>query len=242
VNAGYEEQQKGTFFEHVITERSRLPVHSRMDKPARKAARGGGGGGARREAAPEGALAVVAAAVGGGGIGFPPDLAIEILLAIFLALNGMDPRSLLICVPQVCRRWRDVCKAMLVVDVDVRWAATGPSYDRTFPLTDGAVLTLVSQFHSVGSRVNLSYCKQLTDVGVETVVGTSHSNIAWLDLTGCKGVMDAGLEKIAAGCPSLASLTLDNCCNVTERPTDGHLCRGGFHVLSLSSRQASAGA
>ena len=179
-----------------------------MDKPARKAARSSGGGGARREASLEGASAAATAAVGGGGIGFPPDLAIEILLAIFLAVSGLDPRALLICVPQVCRRWRDVCKAMLVIDVDVRWAATGPSYDRTFPLTDGAVLTLVSQFHSVGSRVNLSHCKQLTDVGVETVVGASRGNIASLNLTGCEYVTDVGLEKIAAGCPSLASLNL----------------------------------
>jgi hypothetical protein len=48
----------------------------------------------------------------------------------------------------------------------------------------------------------------MTDVGVETVVGASRGNITWLDLTGCESVTSAGLEKIAAGCPSLASLNL----------------------------------
>jgi hypothetical protein len=187
-----------------------------MDKPARKAARGSGGGGARREAAPEGASTAATVAVGGGGISFPPDLAIEILLAIFLAVSELDPRALLICVPQVCRRWRGACKMMIAVDVDVRWAATGPKYGRTSLLTDGAVLTLVAQFHSAGSRVNLSYCNQLTDAGVETVVDASRGNIAWLDLIGCSNVTDAGLEKIAAGCPSLSSLNLTCCGNVTD--------------------------
>jgi hypothetical protein len=148
-----------------------------MDKSARKAARGSGSGGARREAAQEGASTVTTVTVGGGGISFLPDLANEILLAIFLVVSGLDPRALLICVPQVCRRWRGLCK-MIAVDVDVRWAATGPSYSRTSPLTDGAVLTLVSRFDSVGSRVNLSHCKRLTDVGVETVVGASRKKVA----------------------------------------------------------------
>jgi hypothetical protein len=131
-----------------------------MDKLAQKAARGSGRGGARKEAAPEGASTVATVAVGGGGISFLPDLANEILLAIFLAVSGLDPRALLICVPQVCRRWRGLCR-MIAVDVDVRWAATGSSYNRASQLTDGAVLTLVSRFKSLGSRVNLSHCKRL---------------------------------------------------------------------------------
>jgi hypothetical protein len=41
-------------------------------------------------------------------------------------------------------------------------------------------------------------------------------SLASLNLAFCNSVTDAGLEKIAAGCPSLASLSLSECFIVTD--------------------------
>jgi hypothetical protein len=51
-------------------------------------------------------------------------------------------------------------------------------------------------------------CNNVTDAGLEKIAAGCPS-LASLDLTDCSNVTDAGLAKIAAGCPSLASLTDD---------------------------------
>jgi hypothetical protein len=137
------------------------------------------------------------------------NLPIEILLCIFLVL---EPRALLICVPQVCRRWRDACKSMPPIKVDMRWVCKDPKFMPDIPLTDSAALVPNLQIYSL----NLSGCWNLTDAWLEKFV-TRCPKMTALDLTNCGRVTDEGLKKVAARCPHLLSLDLSGCDQVTVK-------------------------
>jgi F-box/leucine-rich repeat protein 2/20 len=134
---------------------------------------------------------------------------LELLAMVFQIVGVLCQRSLLIDIPQVCTRWRDVCNAAVVVNLDVSW-----SYGT---LTDDAATSLLSRFRAVGHSVNLRGSALLSEIGVEKVVkATRSTTLTKLDLSSCKHLTDAVLVSLMVGYPKLATLLLRWCSNVTS--------------------------
>jgi hypothetical protein len=56
---------------------------------------------------------------GGGEMVVPFEWLEDNLLEIIFAF--LDPKTLMITVPQVCRQWRQVCQGLVGVHLDLRW-------------------------------------------------------------------------------------------------------------------------
>ena len=116
---------------------------------------------------------------------------------------------------QVCTGWRRVCSELMPpVELDFSWAARGPAWQKTNPLTDFGLGGVLGRFRTVRS-LNLGGCKQITDAGLATI-GAGCPNLKSLRLQECYQITDAGLATIGAGCLNLESLDLTGCKKVTD--------------------------
>ena len=123
----------------------------------------------------------------------------EVLAIVFCHL---DAKTLLIAVPAVCRRWREVCAEMMpAVCLDVGWMTTlGWSGYPMNPLTDAGLTAIAGRFR-IAQGAQLRDCTQVTDVGIERLAAGC-PNLNHLDLGYCTQVTDVGIERLAAGCPN----------------------------------------
>ena len=107
----------------------------------------------------------------------------EILGVILAALNYMDNKTLLVNVPQVCRRWREACKIV-----------EGVHFDFMSWWTEKELL--VSTLAGLPSHSGL--CQRFPLV--------THVNFGHMH-----GATDAHLEVLAGNCHSLTSISVFNC-------------------------------
>lgn len=157
----------------------------------------------------------------------------DALCLIFVALDQLDRKTLLGAIPAVCRRWREVCRLRMRVDISVamHWddaveipafvAATHAfvgRFDlvRAFALrmhmnvTEESMATVAAGCPSV-TALDLSECDK-----VQAVLQQWHGpRLSSLNLSHA-GLTDAGLETIAARYPNLTELNLRGCWKLTD--------------------------
>ena len=154
-----------------------------------------------------------------------------------LAFCYLDARTLLVVVPMVCKRWREVCAgSMPPLTLDVSWAAPCPPWEWRDPglsvaLTDAGLAGMIGRFGSV-RFVRLCHCTQLTIDGILCLAAPSCLALTMLSLSGCTQVTDAWLYRLSRFCPGLTCLVLRNCGLVTDQGV-GWVAKGCPHLTRL---------
>ena len=146
------------------------------------------------------------------------DLSPDVLAMVLTVLGLLDPRTLLMAAPHVCRQWRTVCRERVAANLDVSWAVRGhDAWCKTSPASDTALATLLQRFRGVGTAVNLAYCRQVTKGSLpKLVAGCAGPRLTALSLHCCEQVTDAVLGKLLAGCAQVTSLDLHRCSELTD--------------------------
>eukprot|EP00040_Diaphanoeca_grandis_P006897 m.38990 g.38990 ORF g.38990 m.38990 type:complete len:469 (-) comp18058_c0_seq1:259-1665(-) len=122
--------------------------------------------------------------------------------------NRIGHHTLLVTIPTVCRRWRDVIQRKFPpIVIDVSWI--GPPCQ----LTDANLYTIVRRCNVVAGCV-LRGCVRLTDAGLITLTNTC-PNLSLIDIEACTLVTDVGVSCMTASSSSISALNLSVCNAVT---------------------------
>jgi len=163
----------------------------------------------------------------------------EILAHIFKFVRA---RTLLLAVPAVCRRWRQVCReGCYIDDFDLR-RVLSPLTLKAFLSSGGGGVTDVDDedvaallgrfrdgFRGARGSLSLAGCFRLTDRTLAAAARSQH--VTGLDLSGCGQLTDAGLEPLAQ-MPALTALNLLGC-KITGAGLAAVAKLGKLSVLSL---------
>lgn len=155
----------------------------------------------------------------------------ELLLVVFEWLLLLSPRTMLLAVPEVSTRWRDLCRQQVLVDLDLRWAAN-PACDaaidaltvrfkraRTLDLS-GTIVTdrgmaLAAVTWPALTGICLDTCIGLTDTAVE-IIATHCTKLECLNLAYNTGITDKAIAALAFGCKYLANINLSGCAELSD--------------------------
>jgi hypothetical protein len=128
----------------------------------------------------------------------------------------MEPHTLLINVPQVCRHWRDVCKDHVTPDFNLsrlinkktghidRFISADADDDVNQFLTENELCAIVARFHSWQS-ICVDNCSSLTDRALVKMVSLS---TRYASLCHCEGLTVASILGMVCQSTNLVSLDL----------------------------------
>mgnify|MGYP006104291267 FL=1 len=83
------------------------------------------------------------------------------------------------------------------------------------------------------SRLSLSGCTQTNNRAIQILATANHEHLLHLNLNGCVHVGDQGCHYLSVFCPSLVSLSVGGCTEITSR---GKKCYTHRHLLHEHSR------
>ena len=138
-------------------------------------------------------------------------------------------RELLLAVPSVCRRFRNVCKTAVTVPwLSFQWAGT----EASGKLTPTALMASLGRFHCV-SGIDLTFLFKLTPEAVATCAVLGQSLRAF-HLWQCGDRAEAGLGAVLSGCRNLREVVI----TAGEAPAHAVLALGGLHNLEKLQLQS----
>lgn len=148
-------------------------------------------------------------------------------------LGEIDPYSLLVSAPQVCKQWRKVCETYVDAPMDLSWASKGAAHDRRNPVTDDGLIAMAKRFRSF-NMLDVEGANDLSDVGVTSFVKGQSLPLERVNLSFCTKLTDESVKAVAEGCPGLRELSLRQCYQVTDHGIEA-LARGcrGLRTLQL---------
>ena len=158
-------------------------------------------------------------------------------------LSRLDGKTLLVCVPQVCRRWRALCQDIQGVHLEFSWWKEG---DGTVPVevlagwkqtpfilgAGGGISTRVTRRSSAAAdaaRWRTSLCELFPRTTSVTMKGGNNvedahmmaladkcRGITHADFGGCKKLTDAAVVALADKCPGIMYADFSDCENLTD--------------------------
>ncbi len=143
----------------------------------------------------------------------------HVLLRILRLLGWLQGhRTLLMDIPSVCRKWRDVCRSDVCANLDFRWSHTEGSVGnrglKRSLLNDTGFTSLLLRFAGT-TCVVLAGCQELSESALSRI---SHCpDLLTCDLSWCQGVTDHLLDKISTHCRCIRHLRLNDCVGITDK-------------------------
>ena len=149
----------------------------------------------------------------------------DVLCVIFTFL---DPKTLMITVPQVCKHWRNACKQVSYVHLDFQWRAR----EKAIPvevLAGWPVLTLsglprpesswatgLCEVFPRTASVTMRGARGITDAHV-IALADKCPGITCADFGGCKDLTDAALMALADKCANFTHVNFQGCNKLTNQ-------------------------
>ena len=137
----------------------------------------------------------------------PPEVVLKVL-------SQLDGKTLMVSVPQVCKRWRALCQDIRNVHLDFRWwRGTVPAEVlagwRQAPFTVGGG-------HASSSGGGGSSSSSAGGEGLKTGLCELFPRTTFVTMKGGNGVIDAHLMALADKCSGIMRAGFDGCRNLTD--------------------------
>ena len=98
--------------------------------------------------------------------------------------SALAQRTAMCVVPFVCPRWRDVCRSLLTVHLDLGWAIDGDST----PLTDEGLQGMLNNFNQIES-IDVRCSRRLTDASLAAMAAAGFRRMQVGALSSCEPEM-----------------------------------------------------
>ena len=142
-----------------------------------------------------------------------------------LVLSRLDPKTLMIAVPQVCRRWRRVCPCVRQVHLDFSGRKKQKEEGPKVPVEALAGWPAPAVLATAGWRSGLcelfplttriSLCSTSVADAHVLAVASKCKGLTRADFGGCENLTDAAAVALADNCSALTWVNLSNCRRVT---------------------------